>query len=286
MATRNLTRSFKQLRDGFIDRRRPRGLGVHDSTTEMMHTLPPHWVESVDAINEITKQIEGKIERLNEAHKNRLLVRFDEQEGAQDREIDILTKQITDKFREAEKKLMQRIANVKGQEEGSTEAVVRKNIQRQLAAQLQALSMSFRKSQKEYMTRLKSQKGGGDLDGLLGPDPPKAEVGGFTDEQAVLLDIAEQNIESRDVEIQKLAQSINELATIFKELAVLVIDQGTILDRIDYNMENVVMQTEKGVKELEKAEQYSKSTRPLKCIAILVALILIFTIILIVKHSR
>lgn len=34
-------------------------------------------------------------------------------------------------------------------------------------------------------------------------------------------------------------KSIEDLSTIFKELAVLVIDQGTILDRIDYNMEQV-----------------------------------------------
>ena len=40
----------------------------------------------------------------------------------------------------------------------------------------------------------------------------------------------------RDEEIVRIAKSIEELAAIFKELAVLVIDQGTILDRIDYNM--------------------------------------------------
>lgn len=34
-------------------------------------------------------------------------------------------------------------------------------------------------------------------------------------------------------------KSIEDLSTIFKELAVLVIDQGTILDRIDFNMEQV-----------------------------------------------
>mmetsp|Transcript_105 Transcript_105/g.244 ORF Transcript_105/g.244 Transcript_105/m.244 type:complete len:292 (-) Transcript_105:604-1479(-) len=291
MASRNLTRKFKQLREGFNDRRRPRGFGaapVRQETHELMNTLPPHWVDSVEEINAITKQIEQKIDKLHQAHKNRLLVRFDETEGVQDREIDILTKQITDKFREAERKLTQRIANARELDQGSGDSLVRKNIQRQLAQQLQQLSMSFRKSQKEYLTRLKSQKGGGDLDGLLGPDPeaPMLEVGGFTDEQAVLLELAETNVEERDQEIQKIATSINELAAIFKELAVLVIDQGTILDRIDYNMENVVMQTEKGVKELEQAEKYSKSTRPLKCIGILVILIIIFTIILIIKWTH
>ena len=44
----------------------------------------------------------------------------------------------------------------------------------------------------------------------------------------------------RDQEIQHIARSIEELSQIFKELAVLVIDQGTVLDRIDFNMEQVV----------------------------------------------
>ncbi|CAK9111125.1 Syntaxin-42 (AtSYP42) (AtTLG2b) [Durusdinium trenchii] len=291
MATRNLTRKYKQLREGFNQRRRPRVLGGAvgsvDTTNELFHTLPPHWVESVEEINDITKQIQQKINRLHEAHKKRLLVRFDDTESAQDREIDTLTKQITEKFREAERKLTQRIANAQVLDAGAGDAVVRKNIQRQLAQQLQTLSMSFRKSQKEYMTRLKSQKGGGDLDGLLGADPeqPLAEVGGFTDEQAVLLEIAETNVQERDQEIQKIATSISELATIFKELSVLVIDQGTILDRIDYNMTLVEEQTSKGLKQLEKTESYNKSTRPLKCITVLVVLIILFTIILIIKHS-
>ena len=46
-----------------------------------------------------------------------------------------------------------------------------------------------------------------------------------------------QEVNERDTEIMRIAQSIEELAVIFKQLAVLVIDQGTILDRIDYYQE-------------------------------------------------
>lgn len=37
----------------------------------------------------------------------------------------------------------------------------------------------------------------------------------------------------------RIAQSIEELAHVMKHLAELVIDQGTVLDRIDYNMDQV-----------------------------------------------
>ena len=74
-----------------------------------------------------------------------------------------------------------------------------------------------------------------------------------------MLDSSEELVAERDEDIRKIgtllraratrscvnlicgraAQSIEELSEIFKELAVLVIDQGTILDRIDFNMEQV-----------------------------------------------
>lgn len=89
----------------------------------------------------------------------------------------------------------------------------------------------------------------------------------------------------RNAEIVKIAKSIEELAQIFRELAVLVIDQGTILDRIDYNMENAVEHAKEGMKQLEQAEDHQKSSMSVKCILVLVALIIIMVSILIWKHS-
>jgi syntaxin 16 len=87
------------------------------------------------------------------------------------------------------------------------------------------------------------------------------------------------------VEIVKIAKSIEELAGIFKELAVMVIDQGTILDRIDFNMECAVDNVKTAVDNLVDAEGHQKNAVQMKCIIALVALIAIMLIVLIVKNT-
>lgn len=86
---------------------------------------------------------------------------------------------------------------------------------------------------------------------------------GFSHEQEQALEEMNERASEREKEIIKVAQSINELAQLFKELNVLVIEQGTILDRIDYNIEQTSVKVKQGVQELEKADEYSKkSTQP------------------------
>ena len=57
-------------------------------------------------------------------------------------------------------------------------------------------------------------------------------------------------IAQREREINDIAQGIIELADIFKELQGMVIDQGTMLDRIDYNIENMAVNVKAADKEL------------------------------------
>nr|XP_025678407.1 t-SNARE affecting a late Golgi compartment protein 2-like [Arachis hypogaea] len=55
-----------------------------------------------------------------------------------------------------------------------------------------------------------------------------------------------------------VVESVNKLAQIMKDLSVLVIDQGMIVDRIDYNIQNVATIVEDGLKQLQKAERNQK----------------------------
>jgi syntaxin 16 len=215
---------------------------------------------------------------------------LDEVEG----KIEKLTRDITDRFRTAERYL-QRVGTAT-RRAGGEEAVVGSNVQRSLAKKLQELSVEFRQMQRKYLSDVQAQKSGG-LEGreakfgLMDDEGGNGGGGadndfGFTMQQQAVVDDLQEAVQSRDKEIVEIAKSIEELGAIFKELAVLVIDQGTILDRIDYNMEAVVEHTKEGITQLERAETSQKNARPLKCIVFLVCLIAFLLLILIFKHRR
>jgi syntaxin 16 len=65
----------------------------------------------------------------------------------------------------------------------------------------------------------------------------------------------------RDRELRNVATSIRELSDIFRDLAILVIDQGTALDRIDCNLENTQDNMHEAVVFLEKANDYTKGVK-------------------------
>jgi syntaxin 16 len=71
---------------------------------------------------------------------------------------------------------------------------------------------------------------------------------------------------------------------LFKDLSTLVIEQGTILDRIDYNVKDAKLNVKKGVVELEKTLKREKSFRAQGCMACLFTSIVITLTLLMLKH--
>lgn len=197
-------------------------------------TLPPKWVDTVDQIDDDVRQIMTMIKELSVLHGDRVNAVFEDSTG-RDEEIEGMTKRITGKFRAAERRL-KTIASSASETLPDSEAKVRSNIQRSVAKKLQELSLEFRKSQKKYLNDVRAQKSGGGND-QFGIDLELNATGGdgddggagFTNQQLAVVDDLEGVVNERDKEIQNIAKSIEELNSIFKELAVLVIDQGTIL---------------------------------------------------------
>ena len=89
----------------------------------------------------------------------------------------------------------------------------------------------------------------------------------------------------RSKEIDQLADSINSLAVLFKDFSVLVIEQGTILDRIDYNVESAAEHVEVANVHLEKTLRIEKSTRARSCMVCLAVTIFVMMVLLVIKWS-
>jgi len=157
------------------------------------------------------------------------------------------------------------------------------NICQHLLGNVQGIAKDLRKMEKEYYT--KRQEIGVEDDMF----PMKKETTTSSGDvgnsgEAVELQEMEQMAMDRDVEIQNLVKSVNDLAVIFKELSVLVIDQGNILDRIDYNIEQALNHSKKAKVHLVKSEDHQKS-RIKTCLFCLIGSIIIMIILLIIKYS-
>jgi syntaxin 16 len=80
-------------------------------------------------------------------------------------------------------------------------------------------------------------------------------------------------IAHREREIEAIAQGVIELASIFQDLNSMVIDQGSLLDRIDYNVENTLTQVKEADKELKVAGNYQRRSVKRKIILLLILIV-------------
>ena len=87
----------------------------------------------------------------------------------------------------------------------------------------------------------------------------------------------------RDQDLTNLLNSVNELAQIFKDMQTLVMEQGTILDRIDYNIDIASTNISKGKKNITKADKYMKNNCFRNVIIILIVIIFIEALLIILK---
>lgn len=260
--------------------------------------LPPIWVETVEELNKDIQTTEKDLKKLKRLHQERLKVSFnDEDEKTQDRDIEVLTQGMTRTLKKCEQRLKKIATQGNVKDLPYEERVVRLNVMRSKASLVQVLSNTFRTTQKSFLDNLKKSRTHSvkneaffddfENDGLdeLTDQIHAAIDKGLSPQHLQQLQEREQNASQREKEIIAIAKSVNELAEIFRELSVLVIQQGTILDRIDYNVEQTVVQLKGAKQELQKSEKYQKKNKTTMCIMILIVCIAIAALILIFNKS-
>ncbi|KAG2500822.1 hypothetical protein HYH03_001584 [Edaphochlamys debaryana] len=309
-STRNLTQQFIRLRN---EARRLQGLGGSvgpgsDKATEKLMSaalgnssdveaanqastsasLAPVWVLQSERIRVEMNLVKERLSKLKEYHAKALLVTFDGESEAQVH-AEALTREIQQNF----KRLDAAIRAMAASPGAGEDEQVRKQVQQQLAQALFKLSVEFRKEETRFLNKVEEQKGleKGSVIGLIeGDEGTKTSGGeavdpGFTQAQLAMVDISTDLINERDSEIRKIVEAIAELAQIMRDLSTLVIEQGTMLDRIDHNITQTAVKVETGVKELQRAETTQKRSRMAICIIALICLIVLMLIVVIIKHA-
>ncbi|EIW83207.1 t-SNARE [Coniophora puteana RWD-64-598 SS2] len=263
--------------------------------------LPPKWVDVSDEVEEILGGTQLKIASLEKLHAKHALPGFADR-TAEEREIETATTEITRDFRRCQA-LIQRIeadqkhAFPPGRSASSHELKAAKNVQRGLAAKVQDLSSTFRKKQRVYLERIQghaiknqdlliasgaiSSRG---VDAMTALDDD-IEAANQSQVQATESAPA-HDFQQRNRELTEIASSIAQLAELFKDLSVLVIDQGTLLDSVEYNIEQTAAQVSEAVQELNVATRYQKNTGRRKIIFLLLLIIFGLIIVLIFKPRR
>jgi len=89
----------------------------------------------------------------------------------------------------------------------------------------------------------------------------------------------------REKAIEDIAQGIIELSNIFQELQTMVIDQGSMLDRIDFNVESMATDVKEAAKELTVATNYQRRSLKRKIMLLLLLIIAGMFILLGLKLS-
>ncbi|XP_074567266.1 syntaxin-22-like [Curcuma longa] len=89
-------------------------------------------------------------------------------------------------------------------------------------------------------------------------------------------------IEEREQGIQEIQQQIGQVNEIFKDLAVLVNDQGIVIDDINSHIESSHAATLQAKSQLKKAEKTQKSNSSLMCLLLVIFGIILLIVIIII----
>ena len=103
------------------------------------------------------------------------------------------------------------------------------------------------------------------------------------DQNFLMKDEPDILLKERDNELDKIVKGVNNLHEMFKDMTILVNEQGTILDRIDYNIDIGYDNVSKGKKKLNQANERKKGSCFRNAIMILMLFVFIEAMLLLNK---
>ena len=246
-----------------------------------------NYVESYEKVNNILDELLTNFASLKSFQQERIKPKFvdeDIQNKKIDGEIDKLIIKMMKKIKFCE--ALTKMIKEKKSEVNTSLEKVKNNIKIFLTTKIQNFSNEFRQNQQQYLKYLKdmgiiiysNEDKNNKLESLLNDNDDEKKNFLYTKDDDVNI-----QIKKRDEDIDILVKSINELSGIFKDLQNIVQEQGTILDRIDYNINISYENSQEGLKNLKKAEQHNNESCFRNAILLLFFIIFVETILIICK---
>lgn len=258
------------------------------------------------------------MEELKEIHKTHLLRPMLSEDSGEEAEIEAFSHELTQLISKTHKNIDGLKQQLHSGGLPPKERRLLENVVKSLLKQLQEVTCEYRNSQNAYMKQLANRdKTSSDFfddlamkptssaeiqsfDNFLQPSAANSSIlyenddnvdeffeipiaTRFSQKQLILLEQDNtEMIETREKEVLTVMKSIVQLNDIYKELAQMVTEQGTVLDRIDYNVEITHVKVNQGYEQLKRAEFYQRKSRKLFCVMILATTTLIMLLLLLI----
>lgn len=230
---------------------------------------PPPWVRVLAHFDELEATVAAKMERLHAAQTeffNPKFVSADEEEE-QKNTLQGQQHDIQKLMKELERMVVSGIRAA--DPNNGDEVVAAANVQRLLSHRLATLATGFKDGQQWFADNLKRREAKVKRFNKLGSAETQEKLEreekiagylelGYTQADIQELLVMDRQAEETSKEVRDIMSSIQEIHQMFADLKTLVDEQGTIIDRIDYNVEEAGKKISGGLKELQKARVEQK----------------------------
>ena len=105
-------------------------------------------------------------------------------------------------------------------------------------------------------------------------------------EQQYDIDLHSNMIQKRDQDVAEIEETMVQINEIYKDLSVLVSDQGQVLDNIESNIAMADGDVHTGLLSLEKSSKYQRSSRRWMCIVLVILMIIIVILIAVLVPKK
>jgi syntaxin 16 len=246
---------------------------------ELTNITSPKYMQLYEECDNLLKEFDIEFNKLKEEQQKRIVPNFNETESKLiTQNIQMISSKMTQQLKKCKnltKELKIQLANSDLDE--NVKINMYQNLLNRLAETTRALQIN------EEMQLQKYQEFNGVEDSFFNINNYDSietnQTQNFRSIDTKKLDVNKE----RNKEIDQIVKTVNDLKEIFMDVSEMVISQGTILDRIDYNTYQTRHNIRRGNKEMEETHERLKSGCLRRINQILIGIIFIMAILIIFK---